>query len=99
MSSTSSTAVYVCGAAGLAFWLLVRFPSVGPRSLRSAIVAAAAGALLQWPLLPPLGAAVGATAGPGVGDLFRGPAAPHDSLLVVWLPCAGCRCSYQTLTA
>src|SRR6202162_6233818 len=99
MSSTSSTAVYVCGAAGLAFWLLVRFPSVGPRSLRSAIVAAAAGAPLQWPLLTLLHAGRATPCVPACALCFGGPPAPHDSLLVVWLPCAGCRCSYQTLTA
>jgi hypothetical protein len=71
MSSTSITAVYVCGAAGLAFWLLVRFPSIGPRSLRSAVVAAAAGALLQWPLLVLLDA-VRATSGRAVAIVFVG---------------------------
>jgi hypothetical protein len=57
VSGSSITAVYVCGAAALAIWLLVRVPSVGPRKLRSAIAAAAAVALLQWPLLTLLDAA------------------------------------------
>jgi hypothetical protein len=71
VSSTSITAVYVCGAAGLAFWLLVRFPSVGPRKLRSAIVAAAVGAMLQWPLLMLLDA-VRATSGRAAAIVFVG---------------------------
>jgi hypothetical protein len=65
------TAAYVCGAAGFAFWLLVRFPSIGPRSLRSTIVAAAAAALLQWPLLALLDA-VRATSGPAFAIVFVG---------------------------
>ncbi len=71
MSSTSITAVYVGGAAALAFWLLVRFPSVGPQRLRSAIVAAAAGAVLQWPLLALL-EAVRPTSGRAAAIVFVG---------------------------
>jgi hypothetical protein len=71
VSSTSITAVYVCGAAGLALWLLVRLPSIGPRSLRSAIVAAAAAALLQWPLLALLDA-MKTTSGRAAAIVFVG---------------------------
>jgi hypothetical protein len=71
VSSTSITAVYLCGDAALALWLLVRFPSVGPRKLRSAILAAALSALLQWPVLMLLDA-VRATSGRAVAIVFVG---------------------------
>jgi hypothetical protein len=71
VSSASITAVYLCGSAALALWLLVRFPSVGPRKLRSAIVAAALSALLQWPVLMLLDA-MRTTPGHAVAIVFIG---------------------------
>jgi hypothetical protein len=71
VSGTSITAVYLCGDAALALWLLVRFPSIGPRSLRSAIVATAIIALLQWPLLTLLDA-MKTSSGRAVAIVFVG---------------------------
>jgi hypothetical protein len=41
---------YAAGAAAIAFWLVVRYPSLGPQKLRSALAAAAAAVLLEQPL-------------------------------------------------
>jgi hypothetical protein len=42
---------YAAGTAAVAFWLVVRFPSLGPQKLRSALAAAVGVILLEQPLL------------------------------------------------
>jgi hypothetical protein len=42
---------YGIGAAALAFWAVARFPGLGPRSVGTALVVAAAAFLVQAPLL------------------------------------------------
>lgn len=49
--------LYAVGAAAIALWLVVRFPSVGPRTVTTAIVAgvaAAAGLQLALALIDPV---------------------------------------------
>jgi hypothetical protein len=44
-------ALFAGGAALLALWLLVRFPSFGPRSLRASLIAAVLCVVVERPLL------------------------------------------------
>lgn len=46
---------YTAGAAVLAFWLVVRYPSFGPQRLKTALTAAALAVVLEQPLLASLG--------------------------------------------
>jgi hypothetical protein len=71
VSANTLTNLYAIGAALLALWLLVRYPSLGPRKLRPAIVASAGAVLLEWPLLMTL-ETVRHSTGPGVALLLIG---------------------------
>ena len=52
MSLTLVLGLYAVGAAAIAFWLVVRFPSLGPRTVTTAVVVAVAAAVgLQLSLL------------------------------------------------
>jgi hypothetical protein len=51
VTSISVAAIFICVAGGIACWLLVRFPSLGPRGLRSALVVAFLTVALEQPLL------------------------------------------------
>jgi hypothetical protein len=64
MSSTSLFSFFVMGAALLAFWSVTRFPSFGPQTFGSALLATAAAFLLQSPL-PSIVSAVAASDGVG----------------------------------
>lgn len=46
MSVTLVLAVYAVGAAAIALWLVVRFPSIGPRTVTMAVVAGVAAAVV-----------------------------------------------------
>lgn len=46
---------YAVGAAAIAFWLVVRYPSLGPQQLRTALGAALVTIVLEQPLLLLLG--------------------------------------------
>ena len=59
MNLTIVLAFYALGAAAIAMWLVVRFPSLGPRSVSMAIVAgvvAAVGLQLSLVLIDPVAA-------------------------------------------
>ena len=51
MSSASVVSLYAIGAALLAFWLVVRYPALGPQSLQSAMLVVVAVFVLQSPVL------------------------------------------------
>jgi hypothetical protein len=63
VSSASVVSLYAVGAAILAFWLVVRFPALGPQSLRSAVLVVVAVFVVQSPAMLLVGP-VQATAGP-----------------------------------
>ena len=50
MSSSSGFLLFACGAAVLAFWVVARFPTVGPQTLPSALAWVIAAFLLQLPV-------------------------------------------------
>lgn len=57
MSVTLALGLYTIGAAVIAMWLVVRFPSIGPRTVTMAIIAgviAAAGLQLALALIAPV---------------------------------------------
>ena len=59
MNLTLVLALYAIGAAAIALWLVVRFPSVGPRTVTMAVVAgvvAAVGLQLSLVLIDPVAA-------------------------------------------
>jgi hypothetical protein len=51
VSSASVVSLYAVGAALLAFWLIVRYPALGPQSLQSALLVVAAVFILQSPVM------------------------------------------------
>jgi hypothetical protein len=51
MSALVIVALFAGGAALLALWLLVRFPSFGPRSLRASLIASVVCVVIERPLL------------------------------------------------
>ena len=51
MSADAILVAYVLGSATLSLWVVARFPSLGPRTLTSAILTVAAVFVLQTPLL------------------------------------------------
>lgn len=51
MSSASVVLLYGVGAALLGFWLVLRFPALGPQSLQSAMLVVVAVFILQSPFL------------------------------------------------
>ena len=55
MGATSVLGVFAVGAALLGFWTVARFPSVGPQTVPSGLIAAAAVFVLQAPLLSLVG--------------------------------------------
>ncbi|HEY2371477.1 MAG TPA: hypothetical protein VGH82_02925 [Gaiellaceae bacterium] len=63
--------LFACGAAMLALWLLVRFPSFGPRSLRASLIASVICVVAEQPLLSLL-EAVRNSSGGGIALLFVG---------------------------
>jgi hypothetical protein len=50
VNATSGFALFAIGAALLAFWIVTRFPALGPQTFGSALLATAAAFLLQAPL-------------------------------------------------
>jgi len=50
VNSTSVVLLFAVGAALLAFWTVARFPSVGPQTFRSALLATVAVFMLQTPV-------------------------------------------------
>ena len=50
MNPTLTITSFAAGAAVVAFWFVVRFPSLGPRTVGRALVVAAAAFLVQTPL-------------------------------------------------
>jgi hypothetical protein len=58
MSSSGVVSLYGVGAALLAFWAVVRYPSLGPQRVLSAVVVAAAVFVLQTPLFGLVGVMV-----------------------------------------
>ena len=58
MGSSLIVPLYGAGAAALAFWAVARFPGVGPQSVKSALVVAAAVFVVQTPLLGLVGMVV-----------------------------------------
>ena len=61
--------VFASGAALLAFWAVARFPSLGPQSVLTALVATAAAFVLMSPL-PGIVASVAASSGAAAALLF-----------------------------
>jgi hypothetical protein len=53
VSLSAFIAILTCGAAVLALWTTVRFPSLGPESLRGAILQVALALVAGWLLVPP----------------------------------------------
>ena len=51
MSSASVVSLYAVGAALLAFWLVMRFPTFGPQSLHSAVLVVVAVFVIQSPIM------------------------------------------------
>jgi hypothetical protein len=51
ISPLTIVALFAGGAALLALWLLVRFPSFGPRSLRASLIASVICVVVERPLL------------------------------------------------
>jgi hypothetical protein len=51
VNPTLTITSFAAGAAVVAFWFVVRFPGLGPRSVGRALVVAAAAFLVQTPLL------------------------------------------------
>jgi hypothetical protein len=49
VNSTSAVVVFAIAAALLAFWTVTRFPSIGPQTFRSALLATLAVFMLQSP--------------------------------------------------
>ena len=50
MNSTSVVLLFASGAALLGFWTVARFPSIGPQTFRSALLATVGVFVLQSPL-------------------------------------------------
>jgi hypothetical protein len=50
VNSTSVVLLFGVGAALLAFWVVARFPSIGPQTFRSALLATVAVFLFQTPM-------------------------------------------------
>jgi hypothetical protein len=69
VNSTSAVLVFAIGAALLAFWIVTRFPSIGPQTFRSALIATVAVFMLQSPLAGIVGSVV-ASAGVAAALLF-----------------------------
>jgi hypothetical protein len=73
VSATVIVALFAGGAALLALWLLVRFPSFGPRSLRASLIASVICIVVERPLLSLL-------------EAVRGSSGRGVALVVVGLP-------------
>jgi hypothetical protein len=61
--------IFASGAAVLAFWAVARFPSIGPQTVLSSLIATAAAFVLMSPL-PGAVAAVAASKGTAAALLF-----------------------------
>lgn len=73
MSALAIVASFAGGAALLALWLLVRFPSFGPRGLRGSLIASVVCVVVERPLLSLL-------------DVVRNSSGRGVALLLVGLP-------------
>ncbi len=73
MSPLVIVGLFAGGAALLALWLLVRFPSFGPKSLRASLIASAICVVIERPLLSVL-------------ETVRNSSGRGIALLVVGLP-------------
>jgi hypothetical protein len=73
VSSVVIVALFAGGAALLALWLLVRFPSFGPRSLRASLIASVICVVIERPLLSVL-------------EFVRNSSGRGIALLIVGLP-------------
>ena len=62
MDTTSVLFLFAIGAAFLAFWAVARFPSFGPQTLQSALLAVVLAFVLEAPL-PDLSGSVAVSAG------------------------------------
>jgi hypothetical protein len=71
VSAVAILALFAGGAALLALWLLVRFPSFGPRSLRASLIASVICIVIERPLLSLL-EVVRNSSGRGIALLFVG---------------------------
>ena len=71
MTPSVIVALFAGGAALLALWLLVRFPSFGPRSLRASLIASVICVVVERPLLSLL-EAVRNSSGRGIALLVVG---------------------------
>lgn len=71
MSPHAAVLVFALGGALIAMWLLVRFPSLGPQSLRSSFVAALVSVVIDQPLIALL-RVVSETSGAGPAMLLVG---------------------------
>jgi hypothetical protein len=71
VSALTIVALFAGGAAMLALWLLVRFPSFGPRSLRASLIISVVCIVIERPLLSLL-EAVRNSSGRGIALLFVG---------------------------
>ena len=71
MSALTIVGLFSAGAGLLAMWLLVRFPSFGPRSLRASLIASVLCVVVERPLLSVL-EAVRNSSGRGIALLFVG---------------------------
>jgi hypothetical protein len=71
VTALTIVALFACGAAMLALWLLVRFPSFGPRSLRASLIISVICIVVERPLLSLL-EAVRTSSGGGIALLLVG---------------------------
>lgn len=71
MSALTIVGLFSAGAALIAMWLLVRFPSFGPRSLRASLIASVLCVVIERPLLSLL-EVVRNSSGRGIALLFVG---------------------------
>ena len=69
MSAEAFTGLLVCGAGALALWIIARYTTFGPHSIKGAIVHVVAAMVLLKLLLPPVIDAVGGLGIPGAAYL------------------------------
>jgi hypothetical protein len=78
VNATSVVLLFALGAALLAFWIVARFPSIGPQTFRSALLATVGVFMLQSPLA---GVVVNVAASQGVAAALMFVVLPSLTLL------------------